>query len=257
VLYLADHGEYLGDHYAYGKRGYHDPACRVPFILSWPDQVPAGQERHQLVGLAYVLPTLIAGADGGPESLSPLNLDGCEVLSLARDAQAPGRAIWTGQLAEQQRGLYAAMDQEWKYIYSAPDDREYLLRRGPGEGRDCDRNECVDHAADPAARPVLERLRAALVDRFRRDGYQSALDEQDPAGWRRYPAPHLPWTEFDELEQKSVVGRGWQYARWNTNPPYDTPEHDRRLDPAKRGYQFPSRNVAPAPPGARSSEPAR
>ena len=64
VLYVADHGEYLGDHYAFGKRGFHDPACRIPFVLSWPGRLPQGEVRQQLVGLADVLPTLLAAADG-------------------------------------------------------------------------------------------------------------------------------------------------------------------------------------------------
>ena len=66
VLYVADHGEYLGDHYAFGKRGFHDPACRIPFVLSWPGRLPQGEVRQQLVGLADVLPTLLAAADGAP-----------------------------------------------------------------------------------------------------------------------------------------------------------------------------------------------
>jgi len=185
ILYVADHGEYLGDHYAFGKRGFHDPPSRIPFIASWPGQLPQGEVRHQLVGLEDVAPTMLAAADGGPDALAPLRLDGTEVLTVARDARHPGRQVQLGQLAEQARGLYCAMEQEWKYVYSAPDDREYLLHHGPGEGRACDANECADHAADPAAKLVLERLRAALIERFRRDGYLDPLDESDPRGLRR------------------------------------------------------------------------
>ncbi|MBI3972235.1 MAG: sulfatase-like hydrolase/transferase [Chloroflexi bacterium] len=243
VLYVADHGEYLGDHYAFGKRGYHDPACRIPFIASWPGQLPQGEVRHQLVGLADLLPTCVVAADGSPAARPALDVDGMELLSLARDGAVRGRDVLIGQLAEKGKGLYLAMDEQWKYVYSAPDDREYLLHRGGGEGPSCDRNEYDDHAADPAAQPILERLRAALVERFRRDGYADPLDDADPAGLRRFPGPQLPWEPLDEMEDRSVVARGWQYAAWNRNAPYDTAAHDRRLHPAKAVYRFPSRQV--------------
>jgi arylsulfatase len=249
VLYVADHGEYLGDHFAYGKRGFHDPACRIPFVVSWPRVLPEGEVRHQLVGLADVLPTCLAAADGfavggpadgpagpagsgGPDGsgVGRPGVDGREVLSLARDGAAPGREVVIGQLAERERGLYAVIEREWKYVYSAPDDREYLLFRGEGEGRACDENECADHAGEPGHRGTLERLRAALVERFERDGYADPLDPRDPAGLRRYPSPGVPWEALDEMEGRETVGRGWQYARWNRRPPYDVPPFDRRAD---------------------------
>src|SRR5688572_8416253 len=212
VLFVADHGEYLGDHYAYGKRGFHDPAARVPFVVSWPGTLPAGEVSQRLVGLKDVLATCVAAADGkGGESLPA------------------GQEVWTGQLAEKGRGLYAAIDVEWKYVYSAPDQKEYLMRRGEGEGVECDLSECADHADDQGVRGVLERLRGALQERFRRDGYLEPLDESERDGWRRFERPVLAWEALDEMEDRSTVGRGWQYARWNRGDV----RYDRRLDPAK------------------------
>jgi hypothetical protein len=142
------------------------------------------------------------------------------------------------------------MDDEWKYVYSAADDREYLMRRGPGEGPTCDRNECADYAADSAAQPALERATSgaggALVERFQRDGYLEPLDGADPGGLRRYPAPALPWEPLDELEDRSVVGRGWQYARWNRSASVaegPAAAYDLRRDSTKTAYRFPSRDV--------------
>ncbi len=85
-------------------------------------------------------------------------------------------------------------EEEWKYVYSTPDDREYLMFRGAGEGPGCDANECVDRMeggepADPLARAALERLRGALVARFKRDGYTQALDESGHASALARHAP--------------------------------------------------------------------
>jgi hypothetical protein len=174
------------------------------------------------------------------------------LLAQASDATgATGREVLFGQLAEGALGLYVAMDAEWKYVYSAPDDREYLLYRGPGEGPACDRNECHDRAGqpdDPPARAALERLRTALIERFRRDGYEDPLDPSSSTGLRRYPRPALGWEPLDEMEDRSVVARGWQFARWNRLPPHDGPVYDRRKDPAKAAYAFPPLDVRAEPP---------
>jgi arylsulfatase A-like enzyme len=249
VLFLADHGEYLGDHYAFGKRGYHDPACRVPFIVSWPGHVPQGAVRHDLVGLADVLPTCVAASDGSGEQLPALEVDGQDLLPLARAEEGSehrgrehrGREVLLGQLARGELGLYAAIEAEWKYVYSTPDDREYLFFRGSGEGQECDARECVDHAHsnDPAARAAMDRLRAALVERFKRDGYAEALDETG-ARLRRYGKRAIPWEPLDEIELRSTVARGWQYARWNAGVASDL-----RQDPPRAAYRFTTRAAAP------------
>lgn len=244
VLFVADHGEYLGDHYAFGKRGYHDPPSRIPFILSWPGSAPQGEVRHDLTGLADVLPTCLAAAGDSSEdgSHSALDTDGQDLLAIAR-GERQSRELLFGQLAEGQKALYAAMDADWKYIFSAPDNREYLLYRGPGEGPSCDLNECEDHAQSPNARPALERLRGALIERFRRDGYEDALDPSSQDGLRHFAPLAVPWEPLDEMEMRSTVARGWQYAAWNRREPFDTPAHDLRLAPEKQRFVFPSLTV--------------
>ena len=227
VLYVADHGEYLGDHYAYGKRGYHDPAARVPYIMSWPGVLPQGEVCQRLVGLADVLPACVAAAEGEIGAALP-----------------SGHEVWVGQLAEKEKGLYAAMNGEWKYVYSAPDQREYLMYRGEGEGVERDVSECEDRAGEVGVSGVFERLRGALQERFRRDGYVEPLDEGEANGWRRYERPILAWEALDEMEDRSVVARGWQYARWNKGDG----GYDLRLDPVKSRYRFPGDAALPRTP---------
>gem|GEM_PF-4163921 len=159
-----------------------------------------------------------------------------DLLDVARDGSAPGREVLIGQLAEGPLGLYLAMDPTWKYVYSAPDDREYLIRRGTHDGPEVDWNECDDFATsdDHEASEALARLRSALVSRFGSDGYVTPLDASDRHGLRRFPAPSKPWAEFDEMERISVVARGWQYARWNRGAGQDP-----RAAPSLAAYRFP------------------
>lgn len=197
LVFTADHGEYLGDHWAFGKRGFHDAAARVPFVWSWPGRIPAGRTTDALLGLTDLAPTLVAAGGG-----AALDTDGHDILPLLQGRVAAVREHQFGQFSDAGTGLYLCMDSEHKYVYSAPDDRELLLRVG---------DDTRDLAADPACGPVRDRLRGTLIDRFRADGYTTPLDSD---GWRRFPPPREPGPAGD----RSAGGRGRQYARWPETP---------------------------------------
>lgn len=65
VLFASDHGEMLGDHWAWQKQCSYEPAIRVPMILRFPGRAPAGATNDDFVDLLDLLPT-IAGAAGAP-----------------------------------------------------------------------------------------------------------------------------------------------------------------------------------------------
>ena len=60
VVFLADHGEMLGDHWLLNKGPFHfDGILRVPLIWSWPGRFPAGVQSDALVSLLDVAPTIL------------------------------------------------------------------------------------------------------------------------------------------------------------------------------------------------------
>ena len=74
VLFVADHGEALGDHGLWGKGPYHfDGVIRVPFLVRWPGRTAPGSMHEGVVSLLDLAPTILdmAGApipyDLGPE----------------------------------------------------------------------------------------------------------------------------------------------------------------------------------------------
>ena len=221
IMFVADHGEFLGDHYAFGKRNFHEPACHIPYILSWPGTLPAGVVRNHLVGLQDVTPTLLAAA--GLE-LQEAEYDGLPLLHAAQDEGAPGRAHLFGQIKEQDLGMYCALNEEWKYIYCAPDRMEILLNYRDGG------NELVNHAYDPGLADTKHELKQALFGHFRSANYTNPLDGDD---WAHYPQPTHAWLRLDEFENKERVGRGWQFARWTQNYPVDV-----RRRAQWQNYQF-------------------
>ncbi|OLV18490.1 sulfatase family protein [Deinococcus marmoris] len=72
VVFVSDHGEWLGEHLKYGK-GYpgDDSVARVPFIIRWPAGIrEVGRSVTELVEAVDVLPTLLelAGLQTPPEA---------------------------------------------------------------------------------------------------------------------------------------------------------------------------------------------
>lgn len=207
VIFTADHGEYLGDHWAFGKRGFHDAAARIPYLWSWPGAIPAGARSDALVGLADLAPTLAAvGGSSAPSA----DGDGANILPLAQNAGRAVRDHAIGQFSHGRTGLYLSMDTRHKYVYSAADDAELLLAVGMPDG------ETRNLADDPAYQEVVDRLRASIVRRFASDGYTEPLEGD---GWRKYPRE----PDLLDRDDRQPEGRGRQYPRW--------PAPDRRHPP--------------------------
>ncbi len=60
VIFLADHGEALGDHGMWGKGPYHyDGVIRVPFLVCWPGIVEAGSVHNGVCSLLDFAPTIL------------------------------------------------------------------------------------------------------------------------------------------------------------------------------------------------------
>ena len=52
ICFFSDHGDHMGDHGAWQKESFFEASCRVPFLVSWPAQLPAAAPaRDSLVGM--------------------------------------------------------------------------------------------------------------------------------------------------------------------------------------------------------------
>jgi arylsulfatase A-like enzyme len=65
VVYTSDHGTMMGSHGFGGKRLPFDEACRVPFLLRYPEAVTANRESDVLLSSIDLFPTL-CGLAGVP-----------------------------------------------------------------------------------------------------------------------------------------------------------------------------------------------
>ena len=177
IVWSSDHGEFLGDYNCFGKRSFLDAAAQVPMLVRYPERFPQGVLEETPASLIDVIPTFLgaAGADAGDA-----DLDGVDLAGLVGSGQR--RTIY-GQMQRGRQGMYMAYDGALKYIYSAGDQKEYLLdhRLDPDETRNGAYN--VLYAKD------VKRMREGLIGFFKVEGYDDPLDGD---GWKVYDRIVLP-----------------------------------------------------------------
>jgi arylsulfatase len=166
ICFFADHGDHLGDHQAWQKESFFDAACRVPFLVSWPAVLPAGQRREELVCLTdlFGIATRAAGRTEVRE--------GIDLLGMLAGTARPREEL-VGWYGEPGSPLFKVMvrSPEWKYIYLANGEREQLFSVRE------DLHELDNRAADCG--DVVARLRATAVAACRMPGAADALEGSD------------------------------------------------------------------------------
>lgn len=174
VIFTTDHGELLGDFGSYGKRCMLDAAARIPLIVRYPERFSPGRRCRTNASLVDVLPTCLRAA-GIPV---PETAVGEDLADLAGGLSRRDEVLC--QYSEGGTGLYSLITRQWKYIYSAADEREWLYAR-----------ESVWEKQDLAEQlpDVTQKLRWQLMERLREDGYHEPLDGLK---WRMYPVTEVP-----------------------------------------------------------------
>ena len=166
ICFFSDHGDHLGDHRAWQMESYFDPSCRVPFLLSWPQVLAAGEVRDDIVCLTDLFG--IATSAAGSAELR----DGVDVMGMIAGTATP-RSTLVGLYGEPGTPLFKVMVRtaDWKYIF---------LSNGGGE-------LLFDVAGDPhelrnlaGEQPrIVAALRAAAAAACAREGTDGALAGSD------------------------------------------------------------------------------
>ena len=162
VLFLADHGELLGDHNLYRKSLPYEGSARVPLLIAGPGVAP-GTVSQAPVELMDVMPTLLDGC--GIEI--PVSVDGKSLLPLARGEDAPWREWLHGEHAWEGYSVQYVVTRRDKYVWFSRDGREQYFDLA------ADPQETHDRIADPACRERIDQLRRALIADLvgREEGY--------------------------------------------------------------------------------------
>jgi arylsulfatase A-like enzyme len=181
VVFCADHGDFAGEHRMMRKGGlFYDCLTRVPLIISWPGQIPAGRIDESMANLIDVVPTLftLQGLD------IPAAMQGrpLPTVTTAKPRQAAfaeygagGPAFTLADLADHPRpyGLNASKaslqwreaegrrkmvrTRKWKYVHDPMGDRDelYDLTGDPWE-----LTNVVDN---PVHQDIIFNLRSRLL----------------------------------------------------------------------------------------------
>ena len=212
ILFTSDHGEMLGDYGSFGKRCMLDAAAKVPLIVRWPGRMAAGQRCGGPASLQDVWRTVLRA--GQADDSGPGEEDSVDLAELA--GGSPGRKLVFSQFQQRGYAVYLAASATRKYVYSAPDGREWLFdsARDPKETKDLSRDaDCADS---------LAWLRKETIRRFQRDGYGEVLEGD---GWKRWPRREIPDDpDFGLLFQDAAglqdrIDALGPYARKVTVPP--------------------------------------
>ncbi len=150
VMFIADHGDMLGNHGLWQKRWFYENSARVPMLLmgaAGDERVGHHQVDDRLVGLQDVMPTLLDLA-GLP---IPETVEG---ISMVGDQR---REHFFGEISNGHRATRMIRDQRYKLIYYPAGNLVQLFDIWE------DPHELQDLSQSAAHREVRERLTAALI----------------------------------------------------------------------------------------------
>jgi arylsulfatase A-like enzyme len=100
----------------------NEGGTRVPFMMQWPDQLPAGKIYNKPVMNLDMLPTLVTAAGG---KVDPAwNLDGVDILPYLKDETKPTPHTTMYWKYGQQ---WAIVEGEWKLVISKVDNNQPRL----------------------------------------------------------------------------------------------------------------------------------
>ena len=205
VVFSSDHGEYLGDFGCFGKRGMHDVSARVPLLVSMPGTFDHGTVCDTPVSLVDLAPTFCR-AGGVTPSESGVTFDGVALQDVVSghckrstvfahhaytrevDATRNGSLVAAGEVDAAERAessTYMAVSSQYKYVYSALDQREYLFDRVN------DPHESRNHAEDPDCASIAGHLRSELHEHLRSGGETAGIDVES-GEWKAFPRRELP-----------------------------------------------------------------
>ncbi len=174
VVFTSDNGFFLGEHGLYDKRLMYEPSIRVPMLVRWPAQIPAGvvDQSHLLLNID-VAQTLLATAGVPP----PVWMQGRSFLPIMQKQNAAWRDAFLYEFYEfpdadhcvrKNRGVRTS---RWKLIHfwEQPEEWElYDLANDP--------DEVLNLYGSREHRKVLAELKARLEQLRRETG------DSDPPG---------------------------------------------------------------------------
>jgi choline-sulfatase len=165
IIYTADHGEMLGDRGIWYKNSFYDGSASIPFIWSFPKELPRGKVVTNPAMNMDIFPTLCELC----KLPKPAALEGSSLVSVMKGAD-DGSARYA--LSENYRNGFAGRmirTAKWKYFfYNNGEEYLYDMQADPGEE--------VNLAKKPELTQMVQELKAKAVVDWKKPGKQSARE---------------------------------------------------------------------------------
>lgn len=199
IIFTSDHGEYLGDYRCFGKRGMHDPAAKIPLIISNPTYFPKSKVCETPASLVDIAPTLL---DISGSTIKTHRLDGTSLRSIL-DNNVDDRYVFSQHSYQYEVNLLKrkelpqrsnkreifewmtsmVVNKRWKYFYCTPDDREFLF------DKKIDTRESQNKAGLRFTDTLVKEFRNKLFKFLQDNGDEDAIEDGE---WRRFTKKVIP-----------------------------------------------------------------
>ena len=176
IVFSSDHGEHLGDYNCFGKRSMHNSSVRIPMIIRGSGFV-SNARCNIPVSLVDLLPTFaaISGVDA-----NNLDTDGLNLANIV--AGKTNREYVYSQFGKDNLAIYMIACTDWKYIYSAGDNKEFLFDHVH------DPQESINKAGFVAESEIKNKLKNVLLTYLKKENASEAYTETEKGlEWREYP----------------------------------------------------------------------
>jgi arylsulfatase A-like enzyme len=175
IVFTADHGDYLGDHYLAEKDLFHEMSVRIPMIVYDPDTASdstRGTVDERFIEAIDIVPTFIEAAGGEvPDniieghSIKPLlngkNPKDWRKYVVSESNYAAKFANWEFNIKPSEARGTMIRTKEWKYIHHEAFRPElYDLKKDP--------EELHDLGEDPAYENIRRQMQSYMFESLRR-----------------------------------------------------------------------------------------
>jgi choline-sulfatase len=194
IMFLADHGDMLGERGLWYKMNFYEPSCRIPLIVHAPGRFAARRVPGS-ASLLDLLPTFTALAHDGAPPPYAAPFDGTSLLpTLEGGDEAPGEVIGEylaeGAIAPivmirrgRHKFVHSAADADQLYDVAADPDERVNLATHPDRAA-----QVADFRSEVERRWKLSELhQAVLASQHRRHFVYAALREGRYTPWDFQP----------------------------------------------------------------------
>ncbi|MGH3065148.1 MAG: choline-sulfatase [Gaiellaceae bacterium] len=177
VMFVSDHGEFLGEHGLFYKMSFREHPARVPFLVYAPWRFRSRRVREP-VSLVDLCPTLADLARPGLSGELPRAVDGRGLVPLLDgSAEDPNATVLGEYLAEGVSGPMVMIRRaRWKLIHTASDpDQLFDLESDPEELRNLAEDAGHAKVVDDFRADVARLWDLGAIDRDVRESQQARL----------------------------------------------------------------------------------